>query len=90
VKPRLVCEVRYKEITSDGLLRQPIFLRWRTDKRPEECARPQTQAEPPIAKPDVEKRIAFTNLTTINGQLGNGVSGYNTRSIIPATVSKCG
>jgi DNA ligase D-like protein (predicted ligase) len=87
VKPRLVCEVRYKEITSDGLLRQPIFLRWRTDKRPEECARPQTQAEPPIAKPDVEKRIAFTNLTTINGQLGNGVSGYNTRSIIPATVS---
>ena len=65
MKPRLVCEVRYKEITSDGLLRQPIFLRWRTDKRPEECVRPQAQAEPPIAKPDVEKRIAFTNLTKI-------------------------
>jgi bifunctional non-homologous end joining protein LigD len=65
VKPRLVCEVRYKEITSDGLLRQPIFLRWRTDKRPEECSRPQAQAEPPLAKPDVEKRVAFTHLTKV-------------------------
>jgi bifunctional non-homologous end joining protein LigD len=60
-----VCEVRYKEITSDGLLRQPIFLRWRTDKRPEECVRPQAQAEPPPAKPEVEKRIALTNLTKV-------------------------
>jgi bifunctional non-homologous end joining protein LigD len=65
VKPRLVCEVRYKEITSDGLLRQPSFLRWRTDKWPEECARPLAKTEPPLAKPDVEKRIAFTNLKKI-------------------------
>lgn len=65
VRPRLVCEVRYKEITSDGFLRQPIFLRWRTDKRPEECVRPAAQAEPPVAKPDVERRVAFTNLKKV-------------------------
>ena len=65
VRPRLVCEVRYKEITSDGLLRQPIFLRWRADKRPDECARPVTQAEPPPASASVEKRIAYTNLKKV-------------------------
>ncbi|HEY2028836.1 MAG TPA: DNA ligase D [Myxococcales bacterium] len=37
VEPRLVVEVRYKEITEEGLLRQPTFLRFRTDKAPEEC-----------------------------------------------------
>jgi bifunctional non-homologous end joining protein LigD len=44
VKPRLVCEVRYKEITDEGLLRQPVFLRWRSDKRPEECPYPSSEA----------------------------------------------
>lgn len=40
VAPRLVCEVRYREITSDGLLRQPTFLRWRPDKSPKDCVLP--------------------------------------------------
>jgi bifunctional non-homologous end joining protein LigD len=37
VEPELVCEVRFTEWTDDGLLRQPVFLRWRDDKRPEDC-----------------------------------------------------
>src|SRR5207244_2216664 len=32
VEPELVCEVRYHEITDDGLLRQPVLLRLRDDK----------------------------------------------------------
>jgi bifunctional non-homologous end joining protein LigD len=40
VEPELVCEVRYKEWTEDGNLRQPVFLRLRDDKRPEECTAP--------------------------------------------------
>jgi bifunctional non-homologous end joining protein LigD len=36
VSPRLVCEVRYRERTAEGLLRHPVFLRFRTDKQPEE------------------------------------------------------
>jgi bifunctional non-homologous end joining protein LigD len=39
VEPRLVCEVRYLERTREGLLRQPVFLRFRDDKAPGECAR---------------------------------------------------
>ena len=38
-EPRLVCEVEYTECTDEGLLRQPVFLRFRDDKRPEECVR---------------------------------------------------
>ncbi len=32
VEPRLVCEVEYTEWTEEGLLRQPVFLRFRDDK----------------------------------------------------------
>jgi bifunctional non-homologous end joining protein LigD len=37
VEPRLVCEVEFTEWTEEGLLRQPVFLRFRDDKPPEEC-----------------------------------------------------
>ncbi len=37
VEPRQVCEVEFTEWTDEGLLRQPVFLRFRDDKRPEEC-----------------------------------------------------
>jgi bifunctional non-homologous end joining protein LigD len=37
VEPVLVCEVEYTERTEEGLLRQPVFLRFRDDKTPEEC-----------------------------------------------------
>ena len=37
VEPRLVCEVEYTEWTDEGLLRQPVFLRFRDDKKPQEC-----------------------------------------------------
>src|SRR5688572_17550310 len=39
VQPAIVCEVRYKELTDEGLLRQPVFLRFRADKRPVDCGR---------------------------------------------------
>lgn len=39
VEPEMVCEVRYREWTDEGLLRHPVFLRLRQDKRVEECVR---------------------------------------------------
>ena len=39
VEPKLVCEVRFREWTPDGLLRHPAFLRMRSDKNPEDCER---------------------------------------------------
>jgi bifunctional non-homologous end joining protein LigD len=45
VEPAQVCEVEYTEWTDEGLLRQPVFLRFRDDKRPEECVRADGQAD---------------------------------------------
>jgi bifunctional non-homologous end joining protein LigD len=39
VEPELMVEVRFREWTSDGLLRQPVFVRVREDKRVEEAVR---------------------------------------------------
>jgi bifunctional non-homologous end joining protein LigD len=39
VEPKVVCEVRFKEWTEQGLLRQPVFLRFRDDKPAEACVR---------------------------------------------------
>ena len=37
VKPKLVCEVEFTEWTDEGLMRQPIFQRFRDDKAPDEA-----------------------------------------------------
>lgn len=40
IEPKAVCEVKYLEWTEEGLLRHPVFTRFRDDKDPEECRRP--------------------------------------------------
>ena len=40
VRPEWVVEVRFKEVTRDGLLRAPVFVRLRDDKSPHECTLP--------------------------------------------------
>ena len=37
VKPKFVCEVKYQELTSYGILRIAVFQRLREDKKPKEC-----------------------------------------------------
>jgi bifunctional non-homologous end joining protein LigD len=69
VEPRLCCEVRYKEWTDEGLLRQPVFLRLRDDKAPEGCTRQDEPGDPPPAEEeaprDIERHVAFTNLQKV-------------------------
>jgi bifunctional non-homologous end joining protein LigD len=74
VEPRLVAEVRYLEWTEEAMLRQPVFVRFRTDKRPEECVRAVSGARFPVSgddaprTPDTGHRtpsFQFTNLSKI-------------------------
>jgi bifunctional non-homologous end joining protein LigD len=72
VEPALVCEVRYKEWTEEGLLRQPVFLRFREDKLPEECDRLDRQglAEPSLPDPEPEppspsREVRLSNLDKV-------------------------
>lgn len=69
LEPKLVAEVKYLEVTPDGVLRQPVFLRLRDDKKPEECVRTERESEPPTldleATPPAQKTIHFTNLDKV-------------------------
>ncbi|HKD18606.1 MAG TPA: DNA ligase D, partial [Thermoanaerobaculia bacterium] len=73
VEPELVVEVRYKEWTRDDLLRHPVFLRVRDDKRVDECARDDAPGggEPPappapLPRSEPEERIVpFSNLDKV-------------------------
>ncbi|UCD25269.1 MAG: DNA ligase D, partial [Gemmatimonadota bacterium] len=70
VEPELVCEIRFREITEDGLLRHPAFLQFREDKPPEECVRGDHQAEVaepvPVTDADLDERtVPFTNLDKV-------------------------
>jgi bifunctional non-homologous end joining protein LigD len=52
VEPVMVCEVEYAEWTDEGLLRQPVFLRFRDDKPPTECIRDPRGKGSVVAKRD--------------------------------------
>lgn len=58
VRPELVCEVRYAELTDDHRLRQPVFLRLRPDKSPQECNLPAIR-EPSFRNAEVA--VPLTN-----------------------------
>ena len=52
VKPKLVCEIKFTEVTRDGMLRHPIFLHLREDKPTEEVTMANTKT---VKKSDIQK-----------------------------------
>jgi bifunctional non-homologous end joining protein LigD len=73
VEPTLVCEVQFKEWTEEGLLRQPVFLRFRDDKAPEDCLRqgalaagaPEAADDPPAPHVVKSPEVALSNLKKV-------------------------
>jgi bifunctional non-homologous end joining protein LigD len=78
VEPALVVEVRYKEWTDEGLLRQPVFIRFRDDKPLTECViqrrgawgvvRDGADREPPVGRSEplpTPHEVVFSNLDKV-------------------------
>ncbi len=74
--PGPVVQVKFKQRTADGALRQPTFLRLRDDKHPSECvwpsvaeqgpdeAEPATGAAPAASEPE-KRTVDLTNLDKV-------------------------
>jgi bifunctional non-homologous end joining protein LigD len=62
VKPELVAQVKYTERTSDGILRAPVFMGLRDDKKPRDV-----HSEEPVAAPKTASQAA----DDVVGQLRN-------------------
>ncbi len=60
VTPTLVVEVRYKSWPENLSLREPVFLRFRHDKRPDECPTPK-EKRLPDAPAEAEVSVALSN-----------------------------
>lgn len=58
VRPELVCEVKYSEITQDGILRHPIFLHMRTDKSANETT--EETIVPPVTQRNTVQDKTYT------------------------------
>ena len=79
VRPEMVIEVIYKEMTEQGIARQPSFSRLRPDKAPSDCRveaadvemsadRADPEPPPPVATKAAvaeERRVPFTNLDKV-------------------------
>jgi bifunctional non-homologous end joining protein LigD len=65
VKPRLVCEVKFAEWTSEGLMRQPVFLGLREDKAAREVVREEPAKAAAPVPPKVRTRAELTHLDKV-------------------------
>ncbi len=74
VKPKLVCEIKFTEVTKEGMLRHPIFLHLREDKSIKEVTMANTKnSKKPLPKVVEKKKInreeKITDTETTNGQI---------------------
>jgi bifunctional non-homologous end joining protein LigD len=56
VEPKLVAEVKFSDWTQEKIMRAPIFLRFREDKKPEECTLEEEKSIEKLVSSDNEKK----------------------------------
>lgn len=62
VKPKLICQVKFSEWTNDGIMRHPVFVGLRIDKKPEDVMAPKVKTVKKAVKKTADK--TKTNSTT--------------------------
>lgn len=72
VEPKIVCEVRFREWTKDGLMRHPVFVGLREDKDPKDVRREIPEPAPSVTngrfteKKESAPKRGRANLASIN------------------------
>ncbi|GAA5100310.1 hypothetical protein GCM10023210_38700 [Chryseobacterium ginsengisoli] len=72
-KPELVCEIKYSEITKDGIFRHPVFVAIREDKNPEDVnEKPkEMKAKTPTKSTKISEKEKEITLNKHNVKLTN-------------------
>lgn len=67
IRPELVAEIKYTGWTNDRIMRAPIFIRFREDKKPEECIIEDERhvEEVVVTNADVQSGEAFKQKMTV-------------------------
>ena len=58
VRPELICEIKYSEVTTGGMFRHPVFLHLRNDKNINEVNMKNIKDSEPVSKPNKQKKIS--------------------------------
>ena len=67
VKPEIVAEIKFSDWTRDNIMKSPIFLRLREDKKPEECFIEKERYTKKVIETRIKKRSSQNaNVTTMN------------------------
>ena len=69
VKPVLVCEIKFAEITRDGMLRHPIFLHLREDKSTKEVTMANAKT---VKKSDIRQLEKTSTKSTVDEEFSFG------------------
>lgn len=87
IRPELVAEVKYSDWTDEKIMRAPIFLRFREDKKPEECTiEDEMHVEEIVTngqsrKTSKQGTITETVISDSNGNQKNDTSSFHLPSI---------
>lgn len=89
VQPKLVCQVKFTEWTNDGMMRHPVFLGLREDKKPQEVVLEQSTIHvvAPKERPVHRGKVQLSNLNKVYWPVegftkGNLIDYYDTMADI--------
>jgi bifunctional non-homologous end joining protein LigD len=84
VKPKLVCEVKFQEWTEENIMRVPVFMGLRTDKKPIEVQKEKEMATGKIQK----SKVKSENSKVSSEQLTRAKKSKNTVGPIKIAATK--
>lgn len=90
VKPVLVCEIKYSELTTDGMMRHPIFLRLRDDKKAKDITMENTRTVKPLKQTSTKAKAAMKKGSAVKASAKKGLvkSAVKKSSTVKAQATK--
>ncbi len=89
VKPKLICEIKFTEITREGMLRHPVFLHLRNDKNINEVSMENTKTiKKNIPKSIVIKKSSKKNKVGAADKKTDKIFSFGTEKVKVTNVNK--